>query len=104
MKHEKFKFLLDSKKKEYTCNNAFLDKKNGISYLQLILFKKTVLNYYLHDSDYILEQNKVTKIGDFTLFFSGVKENETLISVHLGDLACLSLEEQKYWKSYNVFK
>lgn len=91
-----------------SCNPNNLEKTiistslKEFHYYTVIYFDKNVLNkYYTDSSKYSVGDSFVTRKGVWN--FRIDNHNESIITAYLGDIGCdLPVEEQTYWKSFNI--
>jgi len=109
-KYEKFIIGTDKNDKAitFTCNeeklsNYFGKNKGAPHYLTPVFFKKEVLSkYYGEPSKYSVEDGYISCANLWTLRIDN--NHPEHVCVFLGDLGHLELNEQVYWKHFNIAK
>lgn len=91
---------------EYTCNEEELANYFGANpqaphFLTPIYFNIKVLDKYKNDSrNYKITDSNISFLSEWSIPFS--INTESKVIVWLGDLGRIPIEEQRYWKSFNV--
>lgn len=91
---------------EYTCNEKELANYFGANpqaphFLTATYFDIKVLDKYKNDPrNYKITDSNISFLSDWSIPFSINEENKVV--VWLGDLGRIPIEEQKYWKAFNV--
>lgn len=90
----------------FTCNpnklaNDFGANPDAPHYLTPIYFKREVLKkYYDHHDRFSVTDSYISCNSVWGINIDN--HHTDYVSAYLGDLSCLPIKEQKYWKTYNV--
>ena len=107
--YEEFIYKFDEEIGEelkYTCNedklrNCFGANPEAPFFLTPIFFNYNVLEKYTKNPrNYEISDDRISFLNKWDIPFSRTEDKN--ISVWLGDLGRIPLEEQKYWKIYNI--